>query len=404
MSGHARDCEADMREYNKLTKELLAEGYSAECHPDYVMVGSTCPDKDNPLSNLDGGFVYVRSHIRKMTFRTPCGLQCRGESCMSSLELEGIEWTFENDMATVQCPYRIAVCEDKHESLPCTGVIKTWCNVHQVDEPYQYENSLEQVEELEEKRISEDKREFIEARKGRACEHHMYYDPDQRAWTMRYRPQICAQNNCRGYCPILGKELDKKRGNVFYDLKTTYLRTDLNGTLFEGQVDSHIEKGRRVFQRPVSLDICRSYEKLCKAELEASIRLKYHSQLFYAEFHHEKFEIDILNIRSECRASRDLLEDLENLKQGIKISFYEENEQWKQKQKKEARRVAQKKKQEHFERLILKSGYASQTREMQKKIEKILSAERIRELEAEYEKRIRAERERPVQLNLFEML
>ena len=54
--------------------------------------------------------------------------------------------------------------------------------------------------------------------------------------------------------------------------------------------------------------------------------------------------------------------------------------------------------------LILKSGYASQTREMQKKIEKILSAERIRELEAEYEKRIRAERERPVQLNLFEML
>lgn len=33
------------------------------------------------------------------------------------------------------------------------------------------------------------------------------------------------------------------------------------------------------------------YEKLCKAELEASIRLKYHSQLFYAKFHHEKFEI-----------------------------------------------------------------------------------------------------------------
>ena len=27
MSGHAKDCEADMREYNKLTKELLAEGY-----------------------------------------------------------------------------------------------------------------------------------------------------------------------------------------------------------------------------------------------------------------------------------------------------------------------------------------------------------------------------------------
>ena len=55
------------------------------------------------------------------------------------------------------------------------------------------------------------------------------------------------------------------------------------------------------------------------------------------------------------------MQDLENLKQGIKISFYEGNQQWKQKTKKKRSRVAQKKKQEHFERLILKSGYASQT-------------------------------------------
>ena len=36
-------------------------------------------------------------------------------------------------------------------------------------------------------------------------------------------------------CPVLGHELDKKKGNVFYDVKISYLRNDLNGTLFEGQ-------------------------------------------------------------------------------------------------------------------------------------------------------------------------
>lgn len=48
-------------------------------------------------------------------------------------------------------------------------------------------------------------------------------------------------------CPVLGHELDKKRGNVFYDVKISYLRSDLNGTLFEGQVDTQMIKGKKLF-------------------------------------------------------------------------------------------------------------------------------------------------------------
>ena len=56
---------------------------------------------------------------------------------------------------------------------------------------------------------------------------------------------------------MLGHELDKKRGNVFYDVKISYLRNDLNGTLFEGQVDTQIIKGKKLFDHPVSMDICK---------------------------------------------------------------------------------------------------------------------------------------------------
>ena len=41
-----------MSGYNKLTQRLIAEGYTAEDHPDYVYVA------DKTLDNYKGGFEY----------------------------------------------------------------------------------------------------------------------------------------------------------------------------------------------------------------------------------------------------------------------------------------------------------------------------------------------------------
>ena len=49
-------------------------------------------------------------------------------------------------------------------------------------------------------------------------------------------------------CQVLGHELDKKRGNVFYDVKISYLRNDLSGMPFKGQVDTQIIKGKKLFE------------------------------------------------------------------------------------------------------------------------------------------------------------
>lgn len=96
---------------------------------------------------------------------------------------------------------------------------------------------------------------------------------------MNYDPLRCARSGCHGVstgnigegviCPVLGRKLDPKRGNVYYDVKTRGRRYDLDGTLFEGQIDTVIQKGIRFLEHPVSMDICRSIVKLCGRKLNS---------------------------------------------------------------------------------------------------------------------------------------
>ena len=114
--------EKEHEKYNALTKRLLEEGYSAEDHPDYVRVDVPMW-QEKSLDNYDGGFTYERWWIFERTFKTPCGLQCKGLQCHSNMSYMGIEWTFENDMATIHCPYEKKECKLKHEYLQEHDVI-----------------------------------------------------------------------------------------------------------------------------------------------------------------------------------------------------------------------------------------------------------------------------------------
>lgn len=69
-----------MEEYNLLTQKLLAEGYTVENHPDYVYIRNSYSETQDPLQNFDGGFRYYEWYIYDQTFRTPCGLLCKGSS------------------------------------------------------------------------------------------------------------------------------------------------------------------------------------------------------------------------------------------------------------------------------------------------------------------------------------
>nr|WP_300658735.1 hypothetical protein [uncultured Acetatifactor sp.] len=115
-------------------------------------------------------------------------------------------------------------------------------------------------------------------------------------------------------------ELDEKKGNVFYDVKIRRQRSDLDGTLFEGQADTSITRGWKLFSHPVGMDICRACAKLCRDKIEWKVRMEYSSELFHAEYYGKEFSVEVLDIRAERRESRDLMQDLEDIRSGIRVA------------------------------------------------------------------------------------
>ncbi len=388
-------------ERNLLTKGLLAAGYTVENHPDYVEVQHYC-GMGKSLDNFDGGFTFKRRWIWDQTFKTPCGLQCKGRQCHSSLCYMGIRWTFENDMATVCCPYEKAGCRMKHEYLQKNKAIRFWCEVHMTAEEYRYEGSVEQLEKLHEKEIREKEMKFSLERGGRVCREHMIFDRDTQEWQMCYDPYRCGQRQCCGLCPILGHELDEKKGNVFYDVKIRRQRSDLDGTLFEGQVDTNITRGRKLFSHPVSMDICRVCAKLCRDKIEWKVRMEYFSELFHAERYGKEFTVEVLDIRAERRESRDLMQDLEDIRSGIRVVHASDMEKLEAKVKKERREKAHEAAVKRLEKKLLKEGYGS-LKEFsldKRHANRWLGEERIAQLEQKRQEMEKEEREQPVQISL----
>ncbi len=226
-------------------------------------------------------------------------------------------------------------------------------------EEYRYEGSLEELEKLHEEEVREKEIKFSLERGGCVCREHMTFDRDTQEWQMHYDPYRCGQRQCCGLCPVLGHELDEKKGNVFYDVKIRRQRSDLDGTLFEGQVDTNITRGRKMFSHPVSMDICRACVKLCQDRIERTVRMEYFSELFHAERYGKEFTVEVLDIRAERRESRDLAQDLEDIRNGIQVVHASDMEKLEAKVKKERREKAHEAAVKRLEKKLLKEGYES---------------------------------------------
>ena len=389
---------------NLLTRGLLAAGYTVEDHPHYTVL------KDNygggkSMDNYHGGFTFERKWIREQTFRTCCGLLCKGRQCQSGLSCRDISWTFENDRATVCCPYEKPDCSFRHRYLQRNPSTRFWCEVHMTAEEYRYEGSVEELQKLHEEEIQEKGMEFSRQRGGRVCREHMIFDRDTQEWQMHYDPYRCGERRCGGLCPILGHELDEKKGNVFYDLKIRCQRSDLDGTLFEGQVDTSIIRGRKLFSHPVSMDICRVCVKLCQERIGRDVRLEYSRQLSNAEYYGKEFSVEVLDIRAERRESRDLVQDLEDIRSGIQVVHASDMEKLEENAKKERREKTQEAAIKRLEKKLLKDGYGS-LKEFsldKRHADRWLGEERIAQLERQRNEMEKERREQPVQISLSDL-
>ncbi len=222
---------------------------------------------------------------------------------------------------------------------------------------------------------------------------------------MHYDPYRCGERRCGGLCPILGHELDEKKGNVFYDLKIRCQRSDLDGTLFEGQVDTSIIRGRKLFSHPVSMDICRVCVKLCQERIGRDVRLEYSRQLSNAEYYGKEFSVEVLDIRAERRESRDLVQDLEDIRSGIQVVHASDMEKLEENAKKERREKTQEAAIKRLEKKLLKDGYGS-LKEFsldKRHADRWLGKERIAQLEQKRQEREKEEREQPVQISLSDL-
>ena len=391
-------------EYNKLTQRLLTEGYTAENHPKEVKLPGGVFGK-SPLENIYGGFEYQRYYSDEFTYETGCGKHVKGIHVVDNMGFMGINWCHENENPVVRCPYDKSECELNNPLLH--GIkgsvlcIQCWCECHRTDEHYDYENSIEKANEEREQERKRKYIEYSEAHHGRVCRNHMYYDERTRTWKQRYEPLTCAHNCTHTFCPIRNRELDKKKGNVFYDMKESTTRHD--GTLFDGEKMIDITKGIRFFNHPVSMDICNDFIKLQSGEIHRKY-LSNRGSTF--KMINKTYEFEILNIRAESRPSRDLMQDLEDIKAGISIIHSSDREKHEKEEKKQNRENAQQKKIEKLEKLILEVGYYNLPPGRIDKVhaDKWLGKTRISELEAERKKRLRQEQEKPKQMQLSDFI
>ncbi len=393
------------KEYNLLTRNLLEEGYTAENHPDYVRTCTSAWGKEL-WQNLAGGFEYTPDHLRKMTFRTGCGLLVKGSCFLNgSMSYMGIEWIPENDNPVIACPYRKKECGLRN---PVLGGLNgrgsasvLFCDCHRTQELYTYERSMEKVRDEEEKEKRKKYDAFSEQVSGHVCHWHMKYDYRTGEWRQQFDPMVCAQfcQNVGGICSLTQQPVSGKRGNIFYDVKTSHIRQD--GTLFDGEEIVSIEKGIRLFPTAKSMTICEQAEKLCQDWIRSRAEGKYRMEtLLYG------WKVEALNIRAEQRESRDLMQDLQDIRNGIQITHASDLEKGRRKQKKQKRQQAQENRIKRLEKKLLDVGYENLEEYSLDRIhaDRWLGEERIAELEEMRRQRIKEEQQKPVQMNIFDFI
>lgn len=399
-----------MEKYNNLTRRLLDEGYTAENYPkDKVHIANGCySGNGNPLDNIYGGFEYNRVYCDAFTYKTGCGMHVIGKNVLSSMGFMGEEWCHENDNPVIRCPYDKPDCpmnDERLQEIHGGGIcIQCFCVCHKTEEHYDYENSFEKAEKDRQEEKNRKYQEYSDAHNERICSRHMIYNERIREWHMNYEPYTCAKMcySQNGYCPVLGRELSKKRGNVYYDLKTsgTVKQQEEQCSIFDGEQWTHIEKGMRVFDKPCSMDICEAFVKVQSDKILHDYEVNHSTEYMFDK----SFKAEILNIRAESKPSRDLIQDLQDIKDGITIVHASDSEKRMKEQKKERRKLAQQKKIAKLEKVLIDVGYENLEPYSTNRVhaDKWLDSERLEELEQLRQQKIKEEQEKPIQLSLFD--
>lgn len=318
------------KDKNELTWKLFGAGYTEDNHPDGVRwVGYKYE------------FEYTPGFIRNTVLESPCGLLVKGDDFSGYMSYMGIDWRVENNNSVHRCPYGKEYCELNHEYLqeafgPKSDLVQ--CAFHFSNKVYNYEKSYEKAWDDFYAMQSRKKDEFYKRLKWdnpnyRHCE-CIRWDDVKQNWYAKYDPWNCVHGCHRwgGVCVLTGKSLDGKKGNVFYDVKVTRIRHD--GSLWDEEPIIYIEKGQKMFNNPKPMAICEAYAKTCKHWILSREKDRYHQELFFKK----DMTVEVLNVRAEVRESRDLLQDLRDVAEGIVVTHASDLAKQRKQDKRERRK------------------------------------------------------------------
>lgn len=393
-----------MKDYNLFTQYLFAQGYTFEHYPDYAKLPHNGCDRH--LFDILGGFEYERNYRHSKVYSTGCGLLCKGSDFSNGyMSYGGIDWKPENNNPVVCCPYQVNHCPLRHPLLDHTnggGLCKfSQCNCHEVDQPYGYEHSIQKIHDEQDRIIRQKYEKFREQKKDHVCYWHMRYNYWTKAWRQIYDPLECARScqNIGGTCALKHTPISQKRGNVFYDLKITKIRHD--DTIFNGQEEISIRKGCRLLETNTSMTICENIVRYSSAKIQEREEGKFHSERFLFGW-----KVEVQNIRAEQRESRDLLQDLQDIRDGITVTHASDQIKQNKEAKKQRRIDRKEKREQRLEKKILQEGWdaiAPHSLDYFHAV-KWFGEEKIQDLENRHQEYLTAKQNQPQQLNLFELM
>ena len=181
--------------------------------------------------------------------------------------------------------------------------------------------------------------------------------------------------NCT-YCDILAKEIEPRKGNVFYDLRKSWI---VKGEgLFPDQQKIMVEKGCKLLDRTTSLTICEAIVQYARHEVEWRVNTKHRREMFFDK----TLEIEVINLRAARVDTRDIFQDLQDTANGIQVVHAADSLKAAKEQKQARRKAAKAQRVRKVEKMILSYGWANLETIWIRRAEKLLDDGRIEELNA----------------------
>ena len=333
---------------NELTKKLLAEGWTMEHYPDYVFRGK-----------FDNGLEYKWDYILTLVWQTRCGLFVDGRVVGGGdTSFMGVQYCAENNNPLVRCPWGNRKCPYIPDGFPLP-----LCPCHTVDEPYDFERSVEKVER---ERNAARHKQYMELTGGQYCacvvDSNGY---EGGLCEVKYDVDWCIRSGCKNeFCSIRKKPRDLMPVNIFYDIRRTW-KTRVG---FLEDTKTAIEKGVKVFPKPVARTDAEIWLKVKKAQfnpltdktiINPHLTLKDHQQEHFSDYHRKwpgydyfEFHYQVENIRIERRETRDILQDLRDVEEGIEVVHASDLQKAAEAKKREARKKRREEKELRLKRQI----------------------------------------------------